>query len=218
MQPNTPEPTETVFVVDDDVAMREGIDSLVRSVGYRTKHFASATAFLGSGQYTEPGCLLLDVRLPGMNGLEFQDVLAERHVRMPIVFMTGHGDIPMSVRTMKAGAVDFLTKPFREQDMLDAVEAALKKDRKIRAECDQVADARHRYETLTLREQEVLLLVVDGKMNKQIAFELGVSEITVKIHRSNAIRKMGATSIPQLVRLVESVAETSSTGGNHPHV
>ncbi|WP_341353381.1 response regulator transcription factor (plasmid) [Rhizobium sp. T1470] len=198
--------------------MRDGLDNLVRSVGYRTKHFVSAPAFLDSGQYNDPGCLLLDVRLPGMSGLEFQELLAERGVRMPIVFMTGHGDIPMTVRTMKAGAVDFLTKPFREQDMLDALESALKKDRKIRAELDQIADARNRYDSLTSREQEVLRLVVQGQMNKQIAFELGLSEITVKIHRGNAIRKMGTTSIPQLVRAVESLGASESTAGSHPQV
>ncbi|MGO8003125.1 response regulator transcription factor [Rhizobium ruizarguesonis] len=204
MQTHSSKPIQTVFVVDDDDGMRNGIDTLVRSVGYRTSHFPSAAAFFGSGQYSEPGCLLLDVRLPGMSGLEFQELLAERGVRMPIVFMTGHGDIPMSVRTMKAGAVDFLTKPFREQDMLEALQAALNRDLKIRAELDITADCRKRYESLTSREREVLELVVQGKMNKQIAFDLGLSEITVKIHRGNAIRKMGATSIPQLVKLVEA--------------
>lgn len=204
MQTHSSKPIQTVFVVDDDDGMRNGIDTLVRSVGYRTSHFPSAAAFFGSGQYSEPGCLLLDVRLPGMSGLEFQELLAERGVRMPIVFMTGHGDIPMSVRTMKAGAVDFLTKPFREQDMLEALQAALNRDLKIRAELDITADCRKRYESLTSREREVLELVMQGKMNKQIAFDLGLSEITVKIHRGNAIRKMGARSIPQLVKLVEA--------------
>ncbi|MQX41798.1 response regulator [Sinorhizobium meliloti] len=218
MQTNASTPAQTVFVVDDDDGMRVGLDSLVRSVGYRTKHFVSARAFLDSGQYNEPGCLVLDVRLPGMSGLEFQELLVERGVTMPIVFMTGHGDIPMTVRTMKAGAVDFLTKPFREQDMLDALQTALKKDLKIRAELDQTADARNRYRSLTTREQEVLRLVVQGKMNKQIAFDLGLSEITVKIHRGNAIRKMGTTSIPQLVRAVESLGASDTTVGTHPHV
>ncbi|WP_027684228.1 response regulator transcription factor [Rhizobium leguminosarum] len=197
--------SQTVFVVDDDAGIRMSIDNLVRSVGYATSQYTSALEFLNSGNYQQPGCLLLDVRLPGMNGLEFQRVLTGKRVTMPIVFMTGHGDIPMSVRTMKAGAVDFLTKPFREQDMLDALEAALEKDRSFRAGQENVATARKRYDSLTSREQEVLRMVVDGRMNKQIAFDLGISEITVKIHRGNAIRKMASTSIPHLVKMVGSL-------------
>lgn len=192
---------EVVYIVDDDAAMRISIDNLIRSVGHKTVQYGSAVDFLASGGFERPGCLLLDVRLPGISGLELQQILGKQQATMPIVFMTGHGDVPMSVKTMKAGAVDFLIKPFREQEMLEAVDTALKRDRLLRAERDKVAEARKRFDSLTPRERQVLRLVMDGKMNKQIAFELGVSEITIKIHRGSAVKKMGATSMPELVKM-----------------
>ncbi len=192
---------EVVYIVDDDAATRISIDNLIRSVGHKTVQYGSAVDFLASGGFERPGCLLLDVRLPGISGLELQQILGKQQATMPIVFMTGHGDVPMSVKTMKAGAVDFLIKPFREQEMLEAVDTALKRDRLLRAERDKVAEARKRFDSLTPRERQVLRLVMDGKMNKQIAFELGVSEITIKIHRGSAVKKMGATSMPELVKM-----------------
>ncbi len=195
--------TQTVHIVDDDGALREALDSLFRSVGLETKAFGNAQEFLQSGHAHDAGCLVLDVRLPGLSGLDFQEKLAAADIRMPIVLMTGHGDIPMSVRGMKAGAVDFLTKPFRDQDMLDAVAAALERDATARAQQGGLDDLRALYEALSGREKQVMALVASGLMNKQAAHQLGLSEITVKIHRGNLMRKMEARSLADLVRMAE---------------
>lgn len=196
---------QTVHIVDDDAALRDALDSLFRSVGLETRLFANAQAFLESGLANDAGCLVLDVRLPGLSGLDFQDKLAAADVRMPIVLMTGHGDIPMSVRGMKAGAVDFLTKPFRDQDMLDAVAAALERDAASRAQQGDIGDLRARFEALSPREKQVMARVASGLMNKQVAHQLGLSEITVKIHRGNLMRKMAAKSLADLVRMAEAL-------------
>ena len=189
-----------VFVVDDDLAMRESLESLLRSVGHQVQSFASPQEFRGAGCADLPCCMVLDVRLPEMSGLEFQRELARQHNAIPIVFITGHGDIPMSVAAMKAGAVEFLTKPFREQDLLDAVHRALQRDQERRALHDGLAELRRRYASLTPRERDVLQWVVAGHPNKRIAGELGLSEVTVKVHRGNVMRKMEARSLPELVR------------------
>jgi FixJ family two-component response regulator len=194
-----------VHVVDDDAGLLLALDSLFRSVGYTTRLFGSAAEFMASGSAEASGCLVLDVRLPGVSGLDFQGQLAEAGVAMPVILMTGHGDIPMTVRGMKAGAVDFLPKPFRDQDMLDAVAAALAKDRAQRAERQGSADLRARLGGLSPRERQVMALVVTGLMNKQVAHRLEISEITVKIHRGNAMRKMGARSLADLVKMAESL-------------
>jgi FixJ family two-component response regulator len=192
-----------VFVIDDDQSVRDGLEGLLHSVGLEVRLFPSTLEFLQSERPDAPGCLVLDVRLPGMGGLEFQRELNKSGIYLPIVFITGHGDIPMTVRAMKAGAVEFLTKPFRDQDMIDAVQLALERDRERRAQEDSVAGLRARYDTLTPREQEVVVLVASGLMNKQIAARLGVSEITVKVHRGNVTRKLGAKSLADLVRMVD---------------
>lgn len=194
-----------VHVVDDDAGLRTALDSLFRSMGYPTRLYGSAAEFMASGAAGAAGCLVLDIRLPGTSGLDFQQQLADAGVTMPVILMTGHGDIPMTVRGMKAGAVDFLPKPFREQDMLDAVAAALARDAETRAERSQSDNLRHRFETLSARERDVMGRVATGKMNKQIAFDLGLSEITVKIHRGNAMRKMGAKTIADFVRMAETL-------------
>lgn len=194
-----------IHIVDDDDSLRAALDSLFRSVGLAVRGHASVAAFLAAPREDAPGCLVLDVRLPGISGLDFQDRLDELGIGLPVVLMTGHGDIPMSVRAMKAGAVDFLAKPFRDQDMLDAVAAAVERDRARRAEQDDEAGLRALYERLSPREREVMALVTAGKMNKQAAFELGLSEVTVKIHRGAAMRKMGARSLPDLVRMAEKL-------------
>ncbi len=191
----------TVHVIDDDPGMREGLDALFRSIGYPVRVFGSAAEFMSSGHASASGCLVLDVRLPGVSGLDFQAQLLAANITMPVVLMTGHGDIPMSVQGMKAGAVDFLPKPFREQDMLDAVSAAMARDAANRAEREQVQDLRDRVAGLSTREREVMVRVADGKMNKQIAFDLDLSEITVKIHRSNAMRKMGARNLADFIKM-----------------
>jgi FixJ family two-component response regulator len=202
------EPSEEqplVCVVDDDASLREAMSSLLRSVGLQVELFASAAEFLQYELADGPRCLVLDIRLPGVSGLDFQSELADKGVQIPIVFMTGHGDIPMTVKAMKAGAVEFLTKPFRDQDMIDAVHLALDHDRERRKNEGVVSKLRADYETLTPREQEVMAFVTAGLMNKQIAGELGLSEITVKVHRGNVTRKMGARSLADLVRMAEAL-------------
>jgi len=192
-----------VFVVDDDPSMRKALSNLFRSVGLRAEVFGSARELLESELPDVASCLVLDIRLPGPSGLDFQAELAKANIQIPIIFMTGHGDIPMTVKAMKAGAVDFLTKPFRDQDMLDAVAIAIERDRTRRKDEKIVAELRAVFETLTARERDVLALVASGLMNKQIAAESGLAEITVKIHRGHIMRKMGAKSLADLVRMAE---------------
>ena len=203
MTKSAPVPGPVVFVVDDDVSMRTALSNLFRSVGLRAELFGSAPEFLQSKLPDVPSCLVLDIRLRGPSGLDFQTELARADIHIPIIFMTGHGDIPMTVRAMKAGAVDFLTKPFRDQDMLDAVSTAIERDRKRREDEKVLADLRALYGSLTAREQEVLALVASGLMNKQIAAEIGIAEITVKIHRGHIMRKMDAKSLADLVKMAE---------------
>ena len=194
-----------VFVVDDDPEVREGLSSLFRSVGLETRLFGATTEFLQHKLPAAPCCVVLDVRLPGVGGLDFQAQLIRANIHIPIVMVTGHGDIPMSVRAMKAGAVDFLTKPFRQQDMLDAVAQAIERDRQRRDSEKLLAELRGRFESLTTREREIMTLVTAGLMNKQVAAEVGLSEITVKIHRGHLMRKMGVRSLADLVRAAEAL-------------
>src|SRR6266403_4534084 len=184
-----------VFVIDDDDLVRASIQGLLKSVGLRSETFGAAQEFLRSKRPDVPSCLVLDVRLPGVSGLDFQTELLRADVRIPIVFITGHGDIPMTVRAMKAGAVDFLGKPFRDQDLLDAVTAAIQRDQKRREQENTVADLRVHFSSLTPREREIMALVASGLMSKQIAAQVGLSEITVKVHRSHVMKKMGAKSV-----------------------
>ena len=194
-----------VFVVDDDPSVRSSLKFLLSSVGLQVESFESAETFLQRNPPDAPSCLVLDVRLRGLSGLDFQRELAARNIRIPIVFVTGHGDIPMSVRAMKAGAIEFLTKPYRDQDLLDAVRVALERDRARREQEKDLTDLRQRFELLTPREQEVISMVVSGMLNKQIAGELGTAENTVKVHRSRAMEKMNAQSFADLVRMIEKL-------------
>ena len=194
-----------VLVIDDDAPLREALSSLFRSVGLQVKTFGSAQEFLQSGAPDGPSCLVLDVRLPGLSGLDFQAELAKANIHIPIVFMTGYGDIPMTVRAMKAGAVEFLPKPFRDQDMLDAVQIGLEQDRNRRKSAGDISKLKAAFDALTPREQEIMGYVTAGLMNKQIAGELKVSEITVKVHRGNVMRKMNAKSLAELVRMADAL-------------
>jgi FixJ family two-component response regulator len=199
-----------IYIVDDDPSVRSALESLFDTVGLSTRTYASANDFLHTYHADQPGCIVVDVRLPDMNGLEFQAKLLPLGVRLPVVVMSGYGDIPMSVHAMKRGAVDFLPKPFRDQDMLDAVMTALERDRQRRVADHDTLTIRQRFDTLSAREQQVMLLVTAGKMNKQIAADLGISEITVKIHRGAAMRKMYARTLPDLVRMAEVVKRERS--------
>ena len=196
----------TVFVVDDDRSVREGLVDMIESLDMQAKAFTSAQQFLQHKRPDTPACLVLDVRLPGLSGLDLQRQLGQSGQPIPIIFITGHGDIPMSVRAMKEGAVEFLTKPFRDQDLLDAIHQALKKDRSAREQRAKAADLRRRYDSLTPREREVMQLVIAGRLNKQIAGELGTSEVTVKMHRGQVMHKMKAESVVDLLRMAEAMA------------
>jgi FixJ family two-component response regulator len=198
-----------VHVVDDDASLCGALESLFESVGLDTVTYGAARDFLNASLADQPGCIVIDIRLPDMSGLEFQAQLTQVGVRLPVIMMTGYGDIPMTVRAMKRGAMDFLSKPFRDQDMLDAVMAAIERDRQRRTADDNASQLRQRFGTLTPREQQVMMLVTTGKMNKQVAGELGVSEITAKIHRGAAMRKMGARTLADLVRMADVVKPRS---------
>jgi|ERR1700730_1503151 RNA polymerase sigma factor (sigma-70 family) len=198
-----------VFVVDDDPSVRRAIKRLIGSVGLQVELFGSAQEFLHSKRSDAPSCLVLDIRLPGISGLDFQRQLAEANIHLPIIFITGHGDVPMTVRAMKAGAVEFLTKPFRDQDLLDAVQFALERDRARRQRDAEIAILQERFESLSAREREVVAMVVSGMLNKQIAAQIGTTENTVKVHRSRAMEKMQAKSLADLVKMVERLGDPS---------
>lgn len=200
------EPDSIVYVIDDDRSVREAIESLIRSVGMTVKTFASAQEFKAIARPNVPSCLVLDVRMPGLSGLDLQRELVDGGMRIPVIFITGHGDIPMSVRAMKAGAVEFLTKPFRDQDLLDAISEAIESDRAERLQLAEIAEFRRRFEQLTPREREVMDLVVKGLLNKQVAANLKISEITVKLHRHQVMEKMKAQSLADLVRMAERMS------------
>jgi FixJ family two-component response regulator len=202
-------PEPIVFVVDDDPSIRDALDSLFRSVGLNARYFASAQEFMRSPRPDVPSCLVLDVRMPGLSGLEFQRELAASRDGIPIIFVTGHGDIPMSVQAMKAGAIEFLTKPFRDQDLLDAIQTGFEKNRIHRQQSAAAGEIRRRYQGMTSREQETMALVVSGLLNKQIAAKLNISEITVKVRRGQIMRKMQAASFAELVRMAERLKASS---------
>jgi len=199
-----------VFVVDDDPSMRATLADIMRSVDIEVQAFKSPQELLKSKLPDAPGCLVLDVRLPGRSGLDLHRSLVESGIQLPVVFITGHGDVPMSVRAMKAGAVDFLIKPFRDQDLLDAVHVAIERDRSRRQQASRMAVLQERYRSLNDRERDVMMLVVQGRLNKQIAAELGLAEVTVKVHRSQLMQKMGASSLPELVRMADQLGTPSS--------
>jgi len=203
--PQAPDDIPVVHIIDDDNSVRLMLDSLLRSVGFNVRTYSSTQEFLKADILNGPGCIVLDVRLPGINGLDFQEDLQGLGIHLPVVLMTGHGDIPMSVRGMKAGAVDFLPKPFRDQDMIDAVTTAINRDRTRRSHDDGANLVANRYASLSSREREVMMLVTSGKLNKQVAGELRLSEVTVKMHRGAVMRKMGARSLADLVRMADTI-------------
>jgi FixJ family two-component response regulator len=207
------EQPSTIIVIDDDSEVRESLGSLLRSMGFQVKLLGSVSDFLALDQPEEPTCLVLDVRLPGQSGLDFQRDLSSARRQLPIIFITGHGDIPMSVRAMKGGAIEFLTKPFRDQDLLDAIQLGLTKDRAWIENEKSLATLRTRFETLTQREREIMARVVTGRLNKQIAGDLGISEITVKVHRGQVMRKMCASSLPELARMADKLQLANETQG-----
>jgi FixJ family two-component response regulator len=200
---------EVVYIIDDDASVRRGLGDLLRSVGLGVQTFASSQEFLDSKRSDAPGCIILDVRLPGRSGLEFQSVLQNLGIQLPVIFISAHGDIPISVRAMKSGAIEFLTKPLREQELLDAVHAGIDRDRARRQEAELTAELRARYDSLTSREREIMNLVVTGSVNKQIAAQAGLSEITVKVHRGHVMQKMRAKSLVDLVRMADSLGVTA---------
>jgi FixJ family two-component response regulator len=208
----TDEPT--IIVVDDDPVIRESLQSLLRSVGLQVKALASVPEFLKEGRPEGPACLVLDVRLPGRSGLDFQRDLSAANIYLPIIFITGYGDIPMSVQAIKGGAIEFLTKPFRDHELLDAIQLGLTRDRVWLEEAKAMAALRSRFETLTPREREVMALVVTGRLNKQIAYDIGISEITVKVHRGQVMRKMNAASLPDLARMADKLNLTAAKSRN----
>lgn len=198
-----------IYIIDDDESMRYSLEYLFKSVGFETRAFASTQDFLAAKRPDAEACLVLDIRLQGTSGLDFQEQLRRSGIHIPVILMTGHGDIPMSVRGMKAGAIDFLPKPFRDQDMLDAVASALKVDRGRRASEEVLADVEAKFQSLTVREQQVMAMVTRGLLNKQVAGELGISEVTVKIHRGSVMKKMGARTLPDLVRMADALNQIS---------